>query len=86
MASVAQRMYCGHIPPFRIPEGQTRFEMFAKALGVSARHWEGSVKLRIWAKHNKNRYYVPEELLSKWGLKVKFEVTEWSERKIGAGF
>ena len=49
----------------------TAFEMQVRRLGLDERTCESSTALRLWCEKHKDRYYVPEWLLTKWKIKVE---------------
>jgi hypothetical protein len=49
------------------------FEAIAQSLGLSPREYEGSPELREWARINRERKYVPANLLMAWGFDRKNE-------------
>lgn len=49
------------------------FEYEVRALGLSPENYEGSPALRDWALKNKDRRYVPPELLKAWGFTIDSE-------------
>lgn len=52
------------------PAGPTEFEIQAKHLGLTQQSYATSDQLRSWCERNRNRCYVPEWLLKKWGIPV----------------
>jgi hypothetical protein len=48
----------------------TAFEAEARRLGLDMQTCTSSTKLRRWCEHNKNRCYIPEWLLERWGISV----------------
>ena len=52
---------------------QTSFEETAKAMKLSAREYASSAALKEWVRQNKDRKYVPLDLLQIWGLEAKAE-------------
>ena len=48
----------------------TEFEMQARRLGLTEESYESSDPLRRWCEHNRDRCYVPEWLLKRWGMAV----------------
>lgn len=57
------------------PPRPTKFEIVVHQLGLDndPQAWPISNSLRNWAKKNRNRHYVPEELLNHWNLDVVVE-------------
>jgi len=53
-------------PPSTLPN---EFEALAKQLGLSEQSYADSRQLRLWCKENRNRCYIPEWLLMRWGIK-----------------
>jgi len=48
----------------------SEFETFANQLGLTEQNYADSRQLRAWCQENRNRCYVPEWLLKKWGIGV----------------
>jgi len=48
----------------------TAFELQAQRLGLTEEGYESSHHLRRWCEYNRDRCYVPEWLLKKWGMPV----------------
>ncbi len=48
----------------------TAFERQAQTLGLNPEQWRRSRELREWAKRHCDVHFIPEELLSAWGLTV----------------
>ncbi len=48
----------------------TAFERQVRKLGLDERTCVGSRALRLWCQQNKDRYYIPEWLLARWGMTV----------------
>jgi hypothetical protein len=48
----------------------TAFERQVRKLGLDERTCAGSRALRLWCQENKDRYYIPEWLLTRWGMTV----------------
>jgi hypothetical protein len=46
----------------------TEFELQAHRLGLTEDRYASSDQLRRWCEHNRDRCYVPEWLLKKWGM------------------
>jgi hypothetical protein len=49
----------------------TEFELHAKSLRLTEKQYASSNELRVWCKQNKNRCFVPEWLLTEWGMLVE---------------
>jgi len=47
---------------------KTKFNKLAEKLGLKEGDWESSGELKAFAKQFRDVYYVPEELLKKWGI------------------
>ena len=60
-------------PCVPIPYVLTEFEQQVKKLGLRPKEYEASVQLRNWCRKNANKRYVPEQLLTLWGIKVIHE-------------
>jgi hypothetical protein len=56
------------LPP--VPALATEFELRVGHLQLTPEMYAASRELRIWCERNKNRVYIPEWLLEKWGLTV----------------
>jgi hypothetical protein len=56
------------LPP--VPALATEFELRVGHLQLTPEMYAASPELRIWCERNKNRVYIPEWLLEKWGLTV----------------
>ena len=54
-----------------IPFLITEFEQQVKLLGLTNIQYADSAELRHWCDRNRNRVYVPEWLLKKWGMTVE---------------
>lgn len=52
------------------PAGPTGFEDELERLGLNEQTCAESLKLKAWCERNKDRCYVPEWLLKKWGMTV----------------
>jgi hypothetical protein len=48
----------------------TAFEQQVRKLGLDERTCVASKVLRLWCEENKDRYYIPEWLLERWGMTV----------------
>jgi hypothetical protein len=59
-----------------VPQQPTKFEIVVRQLRLEndPQCWAVSPTLRQWAKKHKNIYYIPEELLSAWGMRVLVEL------------
>jgi hypothetical protein len=55
----------------------TEFEIQVERLGLAKAEYVGSDQLRHWCSRNRNRCYVPEELLEAWALTVNAIFTYW---------
>ena len=53
------------------PVGPTSFEEIVRKLRLSPADYEGSLRLKEWARKNKDQKYIPDELLKLWGFEVK---------------
>ena len=49
----------------------TAFEMLVRRLGLDEQTCVSSRALRLWCEENKDHYYVPEWLLTRWGMRVE---------------
>jgi hypothetical protein len=58
----------GQFPP--IPRLPTAFEEQVRKLGLNEQTCATSEALQRWCELNKNRCYIPEWLLKRWGLSV----------------
>jgi len=62
--------------PMAVPaSAPTEFERQAKRLGLSEDGYATSDQLRRWCEHNRDRCYIPEWLLKRWGMPVDPNVT-----------
>jgi len=52
------------------PAGICEFEMYTQELGLSEHEYAGSPELRRWCDEHKDRCYIPEWLLQRWGMEV----------------
>jgi hypothetical protein len=52
------------------PDVPTAFEEQVQKLGLNEQTCETSEKLRQWCQCNKDRCYIPERLLKRWGITV----------------
>lgn len=66
--SITDRQGASMAFPFTLP---TAFELQVRKLGLDERTCAESRVLRLWCEQNKDRYYVPEWLLAKWGISVE---------------
>jgi hypothetical protein len=57
------------------PYAATAFEEQVQKLGLTEQTCVASTELRQWCKRNKDRCYIPEWLLKRWGLTVDPNVT-----------
>jgi hypothetical protein len=55
------------------PAGICEFEMYTQELRLSEHEYAGSPELRKWCEEHKNRSYIPEWLLKRWGMDVDTE-------------
>jgi hypothetical protein len=55
------------------PPCQTSFEEAVKTMKLSPQEYARSVALKEWARKNKDRKYVPLDLLNIWGFDVTVE-------------
>ena len=53
----------------------TAFEEQVQKLGLNAQTCETSEALKQWCERNKDRCYIPEWLLKRWGMSVDPNVT-----------
>ena len=49
----------------------TEFDLEVKRLGLRKSEYVASVALKRWCDRNRNRVYVPEWLLTEWGMEVE---------------
>jgi hypothetical protein len=56
--------------PIPLPALSTEFELRVRHLLLTPEMYASSRELRIWCERNKNRVYIPEWLLEKWGITV----------------
>jgi hypothetical protein len=59
---------------FPAPAGSTEFETKLSQLRLTNETCASSAKLREWCFQNKNRCYIPEWLLKKWGILVNADM------------
>jgi hypothetical protein len=52
------------------PDVPTAFEEQVQKLGLTEQTCAASEKLKQWCERNKDRYYIPESLLKRWGIPV----------------
>jgi hypothetical protein len=57
-------------PPENPPVGPTGFEEQVQKLGLNEQNCEASRELKSWCQRNKDRCYIPEWLLKRWGMYV----------------
>jgi hypothetical protein len=57
------------------PQAPTDFEKEVRRLGLDEQACEGSRELKKWCERNKDRCYIPEWLLKRWGMSVEPNVT-----------
>ncbi len=57
------------------PQSPTGFEAEVRRLGLDEQTCEGSRELKKWCERNKDRCYIPEWLLKRWGMSVDPNVT-----------
>jgi hypothetical protein len=60
------------VPVLAVP---TAFDEQAQKLGLNEQNCVGSEELRHWCKRNKDRCYIPEWLLKRWGISVDSNVS-----------
>jgi hypothetical protein len=53
----------------------TEFEMQTKELQLAPEHYVVSAELHKWCKENRNRCYIPEWLLTEWGINVDADLS-----------
>ena len=58
------------------PARACEFEMYTQQLGLNEHEYPGSHELRNWCDEHKNRNYIPEWLLKRWGMDVDSEALE----------
>jgi hypothetical protein len=49
---------------------ETEFEKVTRELGLTPEQFDSSPALKRWVRKHKNSRYVPEQLLSHWGMTV----------------
>lgn len=59
----------GRPPEIRAAEA-TGFDEQVRKLGLNEQSWGASNELKEWCRQNKNRCYIPEQLLKEWGIAV----------------
>jgi hypothetical protein len=52
------------------PRGPTGFEGEVRRLGLSEQDYADSRELKRWCERNKDRHFIPELLLKRWGMSV----------------
>jgi hypothetical protein len=52
------------------PDVPTAFEEQVRKLGLTEQSCAASEKLKQWCERNKDRCYIPESLLKRWGIPV----------------
>jgi hypothetical protein len=52
------------------PHFLTEFEMEVRRLRLTKEMYAFSAELHGWCEQNRNRFYIPEWLLEKWGIEV----------------
>ena len=57
-------------PAQMLPRLPTAFEEQVQKLGLNEQNCATSEELRHWCKSNKDRCYIPEWLLKRWGISV----------------
>jgi hypothetical protein len=55
-------------PAAPVSSGPTAFELEAHRLGLTEENYASSDQLRRWCAQNRDRCYVPEWLLKRWGM------------------
>ena len=53
-----------------LPNLPSEFETFVKELGLTEQQYADSYQLRVWCEQNRNRCYIPEWLLKRFGIVV----------------
>ena len=66
--------WCKPQPPR--PHAPTEFEIEVKRLGLAKVEYVASAKLKLWCAQNRNRVYVPEDLLKAWGIVVEANLSD----------
>jgi len=61
---------------YQFPAAATAFEQEVRRLGLNERTCAASKELRRWCELNKDRCYIPEWLLARWGMDVDPNNTE----------
>jgi hypothetical protein len=54
----------------------TEFELRVRQLQLTPEMYVSSSELRAWCQQNRNRIYVPEWLLKRWGIKVELNFND----------
>jgi len=57
-------------PTKPVPAVPTAFEEQVQKLGLNEQTFATSEKLKHWCERNKDRCYIPESLLKRWGIQV----------------
>ena len=55
----------------RVPDLPTEFDMRVKRLGLTKADYVRSAELKHWCQCNRNRVYIPEWLLTEWGIETE---------------
>jgi hypothetical protein len=66
--------WCSGFMP--VPKLPTAFEEEVRRLGLNAQTFATSRELRRWCERNKDRCYIPEQLLKIWGISVQPNMSE----------
>jgi hypothetical protein len=61
------------VAPVR-PATDSSFEMTAKMMGLSPAQYKDSTQLKEWARANRQRKYIPPDLLISWGFELEQEL------------
>jgi hypothetical protein len=61
----------------------TAFELQVRKLGLDERTCVTSRALRLWCEKNKDRYYIPERLLARWGNECRAGSSTGVQRPCG---
>jgi len=61
--------------PFRFAPISTEFEMRVRQLHLTPERYVVSAELRSWCERNRNRFYIPEWLLDRWGILVDADLS-----------
>ena len=70
MSTRVRSNWSSGIPAEVPPATQTEFEIVAGELNLVEQSYSGSQQLKKWCECNRNRRFVPEWLLKKWGIRV----------------